>query len=207
MRIEKIQEAIEKLKQEKRNFEQTFDLIINLKKIDIKKQPINLFISLPHKIKDKKVCAFLNRKLDIIDTVTKEQIAKFKEKKDIKKLVKSYDFFIAHASLMPQIATVFGKFLGPAGKMPSPQLGLVTQETEEAIKQQLEKINKTVRIKAKEPSIKLAVGKQNMAAEAIAENILSAYNAIVNVLPRKKDNIKNVMLKLTMSKPIKIEIE
>ena len=43
----------------------------------------------------------------------------------IKKLAGEYDFFVAQANIMPQVATVFGKVLGPRGKMPNPKAGCV----------------------------------------------------------------------------------
>ena len=42
-------------KHKKRNFDQTVDLIINLRNFDVRKTPINSIISLPHKVKDKKI--------------------------------------------------------------------------------------------------------------------------------------------------------
>jgi ribosomal protein L1 len=43
-----------------------------------------------------------------------------------------------------------------------------------------------------------------MKDEDIAENILSFYNTILSLLPQEKNNIKNIFLKLTMSKPLLI---
>jgi len=45
-----------------------------------------------------------------------------------------------------------------------------------------------------------------MADKDIIENVISVYEHVVKVLPRDKENVKNVKLKFTMSKPIKIEI-
>jgi len=203
----KILEALKKLREEtkKRNFNQSIDLIINLKNFDVKKDSVNLFLELPYKVKDKKIAGFLNKKSNLIDTITKQGFDKYKDKKKIKKLVKSYDFFISAASLMPAVASTFGRYLGPEGKMPSPQLGILRQESEQEIKGVLEKFEKVVRVKSKEPSLKFCVGKENMKDEEIAENIEKAYNSIINVLPRKKENVKNIMIKFTMGKPLKIE--
>ncbi len=203
-----LKQAIQELKkQEKRKFEQTIDLIVNLKGIDMKRDNVSAVAIMPNKIKDKKICAFMTKKSDAVKTITKPEFQKYNDKKELKKLVKEFDFFIAHASLMPAVATTFGKVLGPAGKMPSPQLGIVTQEDDNTIKTLIDKISKSVKIRAREPSIKIAVGKESMKDEEITENINAVYNGIVDALPTKKENVKNVMIKLTMGKPIKAEMK
>ena len=108
---------------------------------------------------------------------------------------------------MPKVATAFGRVLGPAGKMPSPQLGIITNVNESSLEELKEKINNSVKIKTKEPSIKLAIGKQNMKNKDIAENVISVYNSVLKALPKGKENIKNLELKFTMTKPKKIEIK
>jgi len=207
MNKEIILKALQELrKQEKRKFSQTVDLIINLKNFDIKRENINLFVSLPYKIKDKKVCAFLTKKSNIVNTITKAEFEGYKGKKT-KKLSKDYDFFISIASLMPSVATSFGRVLGPLGKMPSPQLGMILKEDDKSIEEILEKINKTIRVRSKEPSLKIPVGNEGMKDEEIAENILAVYNAVLNALTRKKESIRAVLIKFTMTKPIKLEVK
>ncbi len=202
-----LQEALTELRKEKkRKFDQTLDLIINLKNIDLKREQISLIVNIPNKVKEKNVCGFLTSKSKLVGTITEPEFQKYKEKKDLKNLVKNYDFFIAVASLMPKVAATFGKVLGPAGKMPSPQLGILTQESEEAIKNTLEKISKSIKVRAKEASIKVLAGKESMKDEEIIANIRSIHNSIENALPKKKENVKSIMIKLTMSKPIKVEI-
>ena len=204
---EDLKKSLNELRKErKRNFNQTVDLIINLQKYDIKKNPLNLFISVPHKIKDKKICAFLEVKNKNIETITKDEFKKYVDKKELKKLVKKFDFFIAEASLMPKVATTFGRVLGPIGKMPSPQLGILMNPNEKTIDELKTKINNSIKIRTKEASIKLAIGKENMKDEEIIENILTIYNAILKGLSREKDNVKNIEIKFTMTKPQKIKI-
>lgn len=201
-----IKQAIAELrKNEKKKFDQTIDLIINLKGIDPKKDNVSAVVLLPNKFKEKKVCGFLNNKSDLVKTITKLDFPKYKEKKELKNLVKEFDFFIASAPLMPSVATTFGKVLGPTGKMPSPQLGVLMTESDNAIKELLEKISKAIKVRMKEASFKVAVGKENMSDEQIIDNIKAVYKGIVEVLPTKKENVKNVMVKLTMSKPVKVE--
>lgn len=205
MEKQDIIKALKELReQEKRNFEQGVDLIVNMKKIDIKKTPINTFVHIPYKIRDRKVCAFLNKKNANVSTIIKDEFERYKDKRNVKKLARQYEFFIASANLMPAVATTFGRVLGTVGKMPSPQLGVITSEDSETINSILNKIGNNARIKAKEASIKMLVGREGMKDEEIAENAIAIYNAIFSILPNKNDNIKSVLIKFTMSKPKKI---
>ena len=205
---EQLKQALVELRKDKeRKFNQSVDLIINLQKFDVKRENVNLFVSVPHKIKEKKICGFLEIKNNNVDTIMKSEFKKYSDKKEMKKLIEKYDFFIAQASLMPFVATTFGRVLGPAGKMPSPQLGILMDVNDKAINELKEKINSSVKIKTKEASIKLPVGKQNMKDEETIENILSIYNAVLKALPKGNDNIRNVELKFTMTKPQKIRLK
>lgn len=203
--LSKIRE-FESKREKKRNFDQTIDLIINLKDFDVRKHSFNVFINLPTKFKENKIAAFFEKSSNLIDVIKKEDFAKYKDKKDIKKLLKNYDSFIANAKLMPAVASSFGRVLGPAGKMPSPQLGIVQSEDENITKSVINKINSTVRVIVKEPSIKLGIGKESLKNEDLKENIVSAYKKILENLPKGKDNIRNVKIKFTMGAPLKIEL-
>ena len=198
---------LELRKTEERKFDQKVDLIINLQKFDPKKSQINVFVSVPYKIKEKKICAFLETKNNSMETITPNDFKNYSDKKAMKKLMKGFDFFIAQASVMPKVASVFGKVLGPAGKMPSPQLGILMDINDKTIEEAKKKINNSIRIRIKEASIKLAIGKESMKDEEITENILAVYNVIMKELPKGKENIRNVELKFTMSKPEKIKIK
>jgi|TARA_Y100000310_G_scaffold326648_1_gene391848 large subunit ribosomal protein L1 len=205
---EDLKKALTELRKDenKRKFNQTVDLIVNLQKYSHKKNPLNLIISLPHKIKDKKICAFFEIKNSNVDTITKSEFKKYSGKNEIKKLIKKYDFFIAQASLMAGVATAFGKVLGPAGKMPSPQLGILVNVDDKEIAELKRRIDTSVKIRSKEASIKLAIGKENMGDKEIIENVLQVYNTLIKNLQREKDNIKNIEIKFTMTKPVKINI-
>ncbi|MEK6840598.1 MAG: hypothetical protein AABX79_01455 [Nanoarchaeota archaeon] len=204
---EDIKNALTNLrKNEERKFNQTADLIVNLQKFDPKKSQINIFVSVPYKIKEKRICGFLETKNNAVETITQGDFKKYSEKKAIKKLVRGFDFFIAQASIMPKVAAVFGRVLGPAGKMPSPQLGILMDVNDKTIEEVKKKINNSLRIKAKEASIKMAIGKQSMKDEEITENILAVYNALVKELPKGKENIRNIEVKFTMTKPEKVKI-
>jgi len=203
----KTEEALKKLRAEKeRKFDQTVDLIVNLRGVDLKKDNINVVVDVPHLVKERKVCGFLTKKSDLVDSVLDTDFVKYKDPKKLKELAEGYDFFIAAGPLMPKVATTFGKVLGPAGKMPSPQLGILMPENDENIKKTLEKIGKSVKLRAKEPSIKLAIGKLSMDDAQIIENINSVCKALIAALPAKEESVKNIMLKLTMAKPEKVEV-
>ena len=197
---------VELRKNEPRKFKQTVDLIVNLQKYSIKKNPINLFVNVPHKTKNKKIAGFFEAKSDFVDTIIPNSFKKYSDKKALKNLVKKYDFFIAQGSLMPKVATTFGRVLGPAGKMPSPHLGILLNADEKSISELKEKINNNIKIRVKESSVKVAVGKEDMKDEEIIENIMAIYNELLKVLPRDKENIKNIEIKFTMTKPQKIKI-
>lgn len=205
---EDLKKALEELrKNEKRKFDQSVDLIINLQKYDLKKNPLNVFVTIPYKIKEKKICAFLETKNKNVDTITKDEFKSYTGKKELKHLVNHYDFFVAQASVMPSVATTFGRVLGPLGKMPSPQLGVVFNADDKTINEVKEKINNSLRLRTKDASIKTLIGKESMKDEDIIENVMAVYNAAIKALTKEKDNIKNVELKFTMTKPAKINIK
>ncbi len=205
---EQLKNALVELRKEpERKFNQSVDLIINLQKFDIKKNQVNLFVSVPYKVKDKKICGFLEIPNENVDTITKSEFKKYSTKGEIKKLVNNYDFFIAQASVMPLVATTFGRALGPAGKMPSPQLGIVMNVDDKVINELKNKINNSIKIRTKEASIKVSVGRQNMKDDELVENAATVYNALLKALPKGKDNIKNLEIKFTMTKPQKIKLK
>jgi large subunit ribosomal protein L1 len=205
---EQLKQALAELRKDKpRKFDQSVDLMINLQKFDVKKNQLNFFISVPHKIKEKKICGFLEIKNDNIDTIMKSEFKKYSTKQEVKKLANKYDFFIAQASLMPLVATTFGRALGPTGKMPSPQLGVMINVEDKGIKELIERINTSVKIKIKEASVKVSVGKQSMKDEDLIENIVAIYNGVLKAMTKGKENIKNIEVKFTMTKPQKIKLK
>jgi len=199
-----IKKALAELRKEKkRKFVQTVDLVMNLKNFDVRKEALNTFISVPHP-SEKKIGAFLTKRSKLVDTITEGDFVRYKETKDIKKLAKKYDSFIAVAPMMAKIATKFGRVFGPMGKMPSPQAGIIPQESDEMIQVMLEKMKKSIRVRNKEMAIKLPVGKEDMSDDELKENIETVIKGLEKLLPRGRDNIKEVLIKFTMTKPVVI---
>lgn len=206
--LEVLKELKEKSK--KRNFVQSYDLIINLKNINIKQTSVNHSIIMPYvKGKKIKVAAFVGPELDeqankFCDLVIKEAQFKDYDAKKMKKVAQEYDYFIAQASLMPKVAAAFGKVLGTKGKMPNPKMGCVVPPNA-SLDVLVERLAKTVQVIAKKATnLQCIVGKEDMSDEEIAENIISVYNSTVKQLPNELQNVKNVKIKLTMSKAVTV---
>lgn len=211
MKKEDFLKALEQLRKEskKRNFSQAIDLIINLKNLDLKKNPVDNFIILPNAFsKQTKICAivdddFVNRTKGKCDRViSKTELEKWNNPKDIKKLGREFGFFISQSNLMGLLATKFGRILGPLGKMPNPKFGGVIMG-EADIKAVVEKFRKSIRIMTKnEPIIKTKIGYEDMKDEEIVSNATQVYDSILHSLLHGETNIASVILKFTMSKPI-----
>lgn len=214
---ELIQDALTKAKDisGKRNFKQSYDLIINLKGLDLKKQEhqIDAFVTLPHsRGKKVKVCALVGPELEeqsktICDfVISSDNFEKYKDKKDIKKIANSYDFFVAQANIMPKVATVFGRVFGPRGKMPNPKSGCIVQPNAN-LKPLYDKLQRTVKVNAKTaPLIQCSIGTEDIDNNYATENALTVYNSLLQLLPNEKHNIKDIYIKLTMGKPVKVHI-
>ncbi|MEK6862870.1 MAG: hypothetical protein AABW57_01765 [Nanoarchaeota archaeon] len=210
----KILETLKQLREKssKRNFTQKIDLVLNLRNLNIKNsdENVDLFVNLPHAPGKKlKICALVGKEIEdqakIFDKVIKrDEFSNYDNKKELKNLVKEFDYFVAQANLMTDVAKVFGKTLGPRDKMPNPKSGSVITQTSNLSELKL-KLEKTVRLKTKnEPILKTYVGNETMKDEDLAENIIAIYDSVIKALPQGEGNLKNMILKLTMSNPIKV---
>jgi large subunit ribosomal protein L1 len=211
----KLKESIGKLKgSAKRNFKQTIDLVINLGGLDLKKpeHQIELYVQLPKfKGKKSKICALVGPEMgdqakNSMDAfVLLPDFEKYQQdKKLIRKLARENDFFIGQATIMPKIATVFGRVLGPKGKMPNPKAGCIVPPNAN-LKVVYEKLQNSVKISGKKaPIMQAIVGNQDSSEEDIIENVKFIYNGVVNALPQGENNIKSMYIKYTMGEPIKV---
>lgn len=205
-----LKEAREKSK--KRNFNQSVELIINLRDVDVKKPEnrIQETIELPHAL-DKKVgvCVFANGDMAlrarragadmVLESADIEGL--MNNKKRQREIAKSINSFIAAAPLMPLIGRVFGPILGPRGKMPTPVPP--TANIEELI----ERHRRIVRVRARDqPVIHCRVGTESMSDDEIAENIQTVIRRVTRRLRRGIKNVDSIYVKMTMGPAVKVNI-
>ena len=210
----------EGFKDKVRKFDESIDLIINLKDLNLNdpKQRIDKEIVLPNNTitSDKpNVCVIASdeilleaRKLGLetIDTDGLVQLNN-EEKKVKKKFVKKYDFFIVEDKMMPSVARYLARFLGPLGKMPKPfPSGYGIVSSPEDLRVAIERYLKIIRIQLKKQLlIQVKIGKKSMEEERVFENLKAVVDYIADQMPHKYNNIKSMFLKTTMGHPIKVD--
>jgi large subunit ribosomal protein L1 len=190
----------------KRNFTQSAELTLILKDIDIKKGfSVNEVVNLPNKItKNSSVCVFASgdmgmraRKAQVDRVIEPEELDRLgTNKKDARKVVKAYDFFLADSTLMPRVGRSLGQFMGPKGKMPSPlPYGAPIENI-------TERFRGSVRARAKNQlNVSAKIGDEKMEDDQLVNNALAVISAIEKKLPQGDKNIDNAIIKFTMSKP------
>ena len=109
-----------------------------------------------------------------------------------------FDILLAKPEMMPKLARV-AKILGPKGLMPNPKNATLVKDPEKAA-ENFKKGQINFRTELKAPIIHLTVGKMSFGAKKLSENINTLIEAI------KKEKIRNVTLKSTMSPGIKINL-
>jgi large subunit ribosomal protein L1 len=207
---QKITEAREASKQ--RNFVQTFDLIINLQNLDLRKpeHKVDLGISLECQAKDKKykVAAIVDHAISgaekVFDKVIyNDELAALKgNMQEIRKITHGYDKFVVQVNVMPQFAQVLGRYLGPMNKMPSPKLGMVINPKTD-LEELYAKLQKVALLQTKKNLVlQVAIGSEKEKDEVIAKNIVHIREALIHALPGHENNLKDIRLKLTMGNSV-----
>ena len=216
MQKEQVLKALKEAKAEskKRNFNQSIDLVINLKGLDLKKneEQVDKFVQLHYtRGKKVKICALVGAELkdeaekNVDKTILSDDFETYaKDKKLAKKLAREYDYFIGQADIMPKIAQTFGKTLGTKGKMPNPKAGcIVPPKTNLA--PLVDKLQKQIRASAKtSPVVHAPIGAEDMDEKQVVDNVLTVYNSVLASLKNGEHNIKSVFLKTTMGKPVRV---
>jgi large subunit ribosomal protein L1 len=206
-----VPEAIKQAKKlsKKRNFTQSVDIAVNFKNLDFKK-PENRFtieLQLPEGRGKPQKIAFIADTLEkqvkehVDLVIPKKDIEKLgKDKKQLKKIARDYDFFLAEVGVMPLIGKTLGVVLGPMGKMPKPVPPNIKPEP------LIEAAKRSVRVSVKGPVVHVPIGAEDMPDEKLSRNLESVYNTIREKLPKGKNNIRSVYLKLTMGSSVKLDI-
>jgi large subunit ribosomal protein L1 len=205
-----------------RKFDETIDLIINIKDVNLNdpKNRIDKEIILAHDIVTKEspnICVIASdeilleaRKLGI-DTLDADGLVKMnsEEKKYKKKFAKKYDFFIVEDKMMRDVARYLARFLGPLGKMPKPfPAGYGIISTVDDLKVAHDRYKKVIRIQMKkQPIIFVKIGKKSTETEKLFENMKTVVNYIADQMPHKYNNFKSMYLKSSMGKPVKVTDE
>jgi len=205
-------EVIKKAKESEkaRKFQQSIELILVFKDIDVKKGfAINETIQLPKKMsKSASVCIIAAGDLGIqaknakADRVMNEAelIQLGKNKRESRKVINKYDFFLADTKLMPTVGKVLGQLLGPRGKMPTP---IPFNAPVEAL---LERFRTSVGVKVKGSlSLSCKIGEESMKDADLAANASAVAAIIEKKLPNGDKNIRKIMIKTTMGKAIRLE--
>ncbi len=208
---ERIKKAVEKAREVSpaRNFEQSFDLAINLRELDMNRPDnrVNLRIQLPNGIGARKVLVFASGDLalrsrragadDVIEPAELAQLAA--DKKQAKRRLADYDVFVAEAPMMPTVGRVAGPILGPRGKMPTPV------PPQAPIDNILDRERRTIVLRSRDkPFIHCIIGKEGMSDDEVTQNIETVVSNLTAVTKRGFANFKTMYVKLTMGDSVKL---
>ena len=202
-------EVIKKVKSEtkQRKFTQAVELIINFKDIDVKKGfALNEIVQLPKTSSPATVCVMATGDMSqkakqanadaVIGTAEVEKFAT--NKRESRKFINKYDFFLADTKVMPLVGKTLGQFLGPRGKMPTPV------PFDAPIESFLQRFRSSIKVRTRASlSISCKIGDESMEDADLAINAHTVISAIEKKLPNGEKNIKKIMIKTTMGKPVK----
>jgi large subunit ribosomal protein L1 len=200
-----------KEKSEKRKFNQSVELVLRLKDIDMKSAEgkIQEIVELPYSSeKQNKICVIASGELAlkarkanadlVIERAELEGLAG--KKRDLRKIANSYDFFIAEAPSMQLVGKVLGPILGPRGKMPIPVPPSVD------IAALMTKHRKTVIVRTRnQPIVQCRIGTENMKEEELTENIQTILRVLEGKLKKGMKNIKFASIKTSMGSPVRVK--
>ena len=202
-------EAVEKIKSFKSvKFDQSIECVLHLG-IDPKMsdQTIRGSMSLPHGIgKQKKVIAFCED--SAVEAAKKAGALEAGCDELIKKITdgwSDFDVAIASPKVMGKVGKL-GRVLGPAGKMPSPKNGTVTEDVATAVS---EFAAGKIEFKNDAGSnVHIVVGKQSFEKEKLMENIEAFVSHIKKIKPpsAKGTYIKKMCISATMSPGIMVSL-
>jgi len=190
-----------------RKFKQSIELIVNFKDIDVKKGfALNEVVQLPKTSSPATVCVMatgdmgLKAKAANADSVIgTEELDKFAtNKRESRKFINKYDFFLADTQVMPLVGKTLGQLLGPRGKMPTPV------PFNAPIDAFLARFRSSIKVRTRASlSVACKIGDMTMDDNDLAINAHAVLSAIEKKLPNGEKNVKRILLKTTMGKPVK----
>jgi len=203
-----VEEAIKKVKESsKEKFDSTIELHINLdldtKKVD---QPVRFSTTLPHGTgKTKKVAVLASKKVPNADLELVESDLEKIEQGKLRPKV-DFDVLVSEPRFMSKLAKV-ARILGPAGTMPNPKTGTVSEDVEKAV-EQIKKGKIEVKTEKDSPVIHTILGKTSFKEEALKENVRELINALKQNKPSKAkpEWIKSIYICSSMGPSFKIDI-
>ena len=180
------------------------------KDVDVKKGfVINEIIQLPKKTnRPASVCIMATgdmgikaKKANADRVINEDELTKLgANKRDSRKIINKYDFFLADTKLMPTVGKVLGQLLGPRGKMPTPV------PFNAPIESFLERFRASIKVRVKGSlSMSCKIGEENMDDLDLAANANAVATTIEKKLPNVNKNIKKIMVKTTMGNIVKLE--
>lgn len=209
---EAIKTALSQENNPKRNFIQSVELIITLKGIDMKKGELKLreIVPLPKApTKPRKVLVIPDfqqleyaKKAEPNVILTREELQKLQgQKRQIKKLARQNDWFLAAQDLMALVGRILGPALGPRGKFPIP-----LPQTED-ITEYVLRFKRSTIVKTKDqPHIQTFIGTEDMKAEDLAENAMAVLNTI-EAKAKIEPYLRAMYIKTTMGKIVKVNLK
>ena len=190
-----------------RKFKQSIELIITFKDIDVKKGfALNEVIQLPKTSSPATVCIIatgeMNQKAKAAkadSVIGTEELEKFgSNKRESRKFINKYDFFLADTKVMPTVGKTLGQLLGPRGKMPTPV------PFDASIEAFLTRFRSCIKVRARASlSVSAKIGDVTMDDADLAINAHTVLSAMEKKLPNGEKNMKKILIKTTMGKPIK----
>ena len=190
-----------------RKFKQSLEVIITFKDIDVKKGfAINEVVQLPKTSSPAAVCVMATGDMSVkakaanADAVIgTEDLDKFAaNKRESRKFINKYDFFLADTKIMPVVGKVLGQLLGPRGKMPVPV------PYDAPIESFLQRFRSSIKVRVRGSlSLSCKIGDESMDDADLAVNAHAVISAVEKKLPNGEKNIKRIMVKSTMGKPVK----
>lgn len=203
--VDMVKEA--KAATKERKFKQSVELFVTFKDIDVKKGfAINEVVQLPKTSSPATVCVIATgdmsqkaKEAKADSVIGTEELDKFAtNKRESRKFINKYDFFLADTKVMPTVGKTLGQLLGPRGKMPTPV------PFDASIEAFLERFRTCIKVRTRASlSIASKIGDVSMEDSDLAINAHAVLTAIEKKLPNGEKNMKKILIKTTMGKPIK----